>query len=224
MTRKRVAVILSGCGYLDGSEAQEAVLALLALDQAGAEVRCFAPDEEQYDVMDHQTQTKVEGMPRNMRTEAARLARGHVADAADLKASDFEALVMPGGYGAAKNLCSYAYEGVGGRVNRQVERAVKEFADAGKPIGAICIAPVVVAQVLGREKSPTMTIGNDRATADDLVRLGARHCDCPAGEACVDEANRIVTTPAYMYRSGPAEVYQGIQKLVAELMTMCGRA
>lgn len=224
MATKRVAVVLSGCGYLDGSEAQETIFSLLALDEAGAAVKCFAPDVEQCHVVDHQTGNPMEGEKRNVRTEAARLSRGNVADIRDARADDFDALVMPGGYGAAKNLCSYALEGVSGKFHPDVERLIREFSDAGKPIGAICIAPVLVAGVLGREKAPTLTIGSDEGTARDLESLGARHCNCPPGEVCVDQANRIVTTPAYMYESGPAEVCRGIRRLVGEVLAMADQA
>lgn len=220
MATKRVAVILSGCGYLDGSEAQETILSLLALDQAGARVQCFAPDTDQRHVVDHQTSQPVEGARRNCRTEAARLTRGNVADVAQARAADFDALVMPGGYGAAKNLCSYAVEGTSATVHPEVARVIREFSDAGKPIGAICIAPMLVAAVLGKEKSPTLTVGNDAATARDLEAFGARHRECPPDEACVDASNRVVTTPAYMYESSPAEVYRGIQKLVQEVLAL----
>lgn len=220
MATKRVAVVLSGCGYLDGSEAQEATYSLLALDQAGAEVTCFAPDAEQCDVVDHQTGQPAEGQTRNIRTEAARLTRGNVGDVAAARAVDFDALVLPGGYGAAKNLCNYAFEGVAGKVHPEVERLIREFSDAGKPIGAICIAPVLVANVLGKSRKPTLTIGSDEATAKDVEALGAKHCDCPPGDACVDRENRIVTTPAYMYESRPADVYRGIQKLVTEVLSL----
>jgi enhancing lycopene biosynthesis protein 2 len=211
---KRVAVILSGCGFLDGSEIQEAVFTLLALDQAGAHVTCCAPDIEQREVVNHAS-GKATNEKRNVLVEAARIARGKIRPLADIKAADFDALIMPGGYGAAKNLCSYAAEGCEAKVEDDVSRALREFHAAGKVIGAICISPMALAAAFkGSDVKPTLTIGNDAGTANDLQSFGAKHQNCDVRDFVVDRNNRIVSTPAYMYDKGPADVFTGIEKLV----------
>lgn len=218
---KRVGVLLSGCGVMDGTEIQEAVLAMLALDQADAEIICCAPNDKQPDVVDH-----LSGDPtpetRNMLVEAARIARGQIRDLEDVHAKDLDAVILPGGYGAVKNLSTYACQGPTGALHPQVERLLREFAQAGKPIGAICMAPVVAAQVfkgLGRQVS--VTVGNDPDTSRDLASMGAEHVECPVGEIVVDRKNKVVSTPAYMLAKGPAEVYTGVKKLVEAVLGLC---
>lgn len=217
----RVAVCLSGCGVLDGSEIQEAVFTLLALDQAGAEAVCCAPNIEQADVMDHIARSPVPSVKRNVLTEAARIARGNITDLALVKASDIDALILPGGFGAAKNLCTFAADGPNCRVNPEVQRLITEMLAAGKPIGAICIAPALLARVLGLTgRKGTVTIGNDAGTAGAIEKMGATHADCACASIVVDDQNRIVTTPAYMYKTSPAPVFEGIQKLVNEVVRL----
>ncbi len=219
---KRVAVLLSGCGVFDGSEIHEAVITLLALDNQGAEIICCAPNIEQRDVVNHAT-----GQPmnekRNVLVEAARIARGKIEDLSKITPSTADALILPGGFGAAKNLCSYAVDGVNLTVHPEVRRVIQEFVRAGKPIGAICIAPVVVAASLSdlADVTPTLTIGNDPKTAQDLRSLGAEHVECSARDIVVDRRNKIVTTPAYMLAKGPAELFIGIEKLVKEILDLC---
>lgn len=219
---KRVAVLLSGCGVFDGSEIHEAVLTLLALDNAGVEYVCCAPNVEQTEVVNHVTGEK---MPerRNVMVESARIARGKIKDLAVIKAADFDAVILPGGYGAAKNLSTYAMTGTGASLNPEVERVLKEFAGAHKPIGAICIAPVVVAAAFrnSAEVKATLTIGTDEATGKHIQELGAEHVCCPVKEFVVDRKNRIVSTPAYMLGQGPAEVAVGIEKLVKSVLELC---
>lgn len=217
----KVGVCLSGCGFLDGAEIQEAVCTLLALDQAGAEAVCFAPNIEQSDVIDHHTQLPIPGQVRNVLVESARIARGAIHDAAAISALDLDALIFPGGYGAAKNLSSFATEGPECRVNPQVDRIVVEMIEAGKPIGVICIAPAIVAGILGaRGLHPKLTIGTDEPTAAALSAMGAEHCPCAVTEHVVDAELKIVSTPAYMLARGPAEVYEGIKKLVDDVLRL----
>lgn len=216
----KVAVVLSGCGYLDGSEIHEAVLTLLALDRAGADVTCLAPDIDQIHVIDHRRKTPAEET-RNVLAEAARIARGKISDVGKARASDFDAVVLPGGFGAAKNLSNFASAGAKARVEPGVARFLRELHAAKKPIGAWCIAPAVLAAALRDDHKPlTLTIGDDPGTAKALEAMGARHVTCPVDEARVDEVHRIVTTPAYMYEAGIAQVAVGIDKAVAALLKL----
>jgi len=219
---KRVAVLLSGCGVFDGSEIHEAVLTLLALDSHGAEVVCCAPNIEQRDVINHATG---EVMPekRNVLVEAARIARGKIEDLSKITPAVVDALIMPGGFGAAKNLCSYAVDGVRAKVHPEVARVIYDFVKERKPIGAICIAPVIIAAAFRDTKEiiPTLTIGNDPKTILDISTMGADHIECSARDIIVDRKNKIVTTPAYMLAKGPAELYVGIEKLVKEVLELC---
>jgi enhancing lycopene biosynthesis protein 2 len=215
----KVGVVLSGCGFLDGSEIHEAVLTLLALDRAGATAVCLAPNIEQKSVVNHLTHTPAESV-RNVLEESARIARGKVQDIAKAKAGDFDALVLPGGYGAAKNLCDFAAAGAKAKVQPGVLRLVRDMHAAKKPIGAWCIAPALLAAAL-KEAHPKLTIGDDPGTAKALESMGAKHVACPVNEMRVDEENRIVTTPAYMYDAKIGQVAAGIEKAVAELLRLC---
>lgn len=216
---KKVGVVLSGCGYLDGAEIQEAVLTLLALDQKGATAVCCAPNMAA-EVTDHVTR-KPTGEKRNVLTESARIARGHIQDVARVRAADLDALILPGGFGAAKNLCSFATDGPECRVEPGVEKLVGDMLSLRKPIGAICIAPALLARIAGkRGVHATLTIGNDAGTAKAIGAMGCAHEDCVVTEFSVDEKNRIVSTPAYMLGPGPAAVFEGIRKLVDRVLAM----
>jgi len=216
----RVGVCLSGCGVFDGSEIHEAVIVLLALDRAGAEVVCMAPDAPQHHVIDHRTGEPGDGS-RNVLVESARIARGKIRSVAEVSADEIDALVLPGGFGAVKNLCDFAARGAGAKAHPDVERLVREVHARKKPIGATCIAPAAVAVAFrGTAVHPTLTIGDDAATAGALGELGAVHVTCPVDEFRVDEANRIVTTPAYMYDARISEVAVGIERLVAEVLRL----
>jgi enhancing lycopene biosynthesis protein 2 len=220
----RIGVCLSGCGVFDGAEIHEAVCTLLALDQAGAEYVCMAPNIEQYDVVDHTLQTPIPGKTRNVLMESARIARGEILDLVKVRSHDIDALIFPGGFGAAKNLCTLAIDGVECAVNPEVERLVGEMIDAGKPIGAICIAPAMLARVLTRHGlAPRVTVGNDPQTAEGIRAMGGEHVECPADQIVVDEELKVVTTPAYMLASGPAEVYAGVKKLVEKIIELTGK-
>jgi enhancing lycopene biosynthesis protein 2 len=216
---KRVGVILAGSGYLDGSEIQEATLTLLFLDKRGAKVTAMAPDVRQMHVVDHVKGEAAGSEARNVLHEAARITRGAIVDVKTVKAEDLDALIIPGGYGAAKNLCTFATEGVKLQVNPDVERLVRDMAAAGKPLGFVCIAPVIAAKVLGAKKV-RLTIGNDPATAAALNALGAVHVDTPVEQIVVDEKNRVVSTPAYMLGPTIAPVAAGIERLVGAVLEM----
>lgn len=218
---KKIAVCLSGCGFLDGAEIHEAVLTLLAIDQAGAKAVCCAPDINQASVIDHLTKSPTAGT-RNVLAESARIARGEIVNIRKVSADQIDALIFPGGFGAAKNLCSFAGDGPECNVNPDVERLTTEMLAAHKPIGAICIAPALLARIVGRKDlHPKLTIGTDAATAEAINKMGARHCDCPVTEMVVDERHKIVSTPAYMLGKGPAEVFEGIRKTVNEVLRLC---
>lgn len=215
---KKIGVVLSGCGVRDGSEIHEAVCALLAIDQAGCEAVCMAPNVD-FAVTDHLTMQDT-GEKRNILVESARIARGNIRDIKEVKAADLDAIILPGGFGAARNLCDFAMKGAAASVNPEVARLLKEMASAGKPIGAICIAPVVTAAVLGRDLAPTLTIGTDAGTATEIEKTGARHQDCPVTEFVVDKKNKLVSTPAYMLATHISQVYEGIGKCVKEVVAM----
>lgn len=217
---KRVAVVLSGCGYLDGAEIYESVSTLLALDMADAQVQCFAPDKDQMHVVHHTTQTPMEGETRNVLTEASRLARGEIKPLSDAKMDDFDALIFPGGFGAAKNLCDYAVKGADMAVDPKVDQLIKEAHAAKKPICAICIAPVLVAKSLGADHHPTLTIGTDPGTAGHIEQMGGKHASVQVTEIVVDQANKIVTTPAYMCAKRISEVWTGVSKAVNKTLSM----
>ncbi|MAE29233.1 MAG: isoprenoid biosynthesis glyoxalase ElbB [Planctomycetota bacterium] len=215
-----VGVILSGCGVYDGAEIHESVLSLLALDRAGAGIQCLAPNVEQLHVINHLTGEE-SGETRNVLVESARIARGDIMDLAEASAESLDALVIPGGFGAAKNLCDFAVAGADARPHPEVARLVGEFLEAKKPIAALCIAPALMAAIF-REVglAGEVTIGTDADTAAAISAMGARHVDCPVDEFRVDEANRVITTPVYMLAAGIAEAARGIDAAIAELLRL----
>ncbi|MDJ0782736.1 MAG: isoprenoid biosynthesis glyoxalase ElbB [Desulfosarcinaceae bacterium] len=216
---KNIGVLLSGCGVYDGSEIHEAVLTLLFLANHGAEVVCLAPDMEQVHAINHVSQV-AETATRNVMVEAARIARGEIQSLDGLAAEKLDALILPGGFGAAKNLCDFALVGPDARVHPQVNSLLTAIHAAGKPIGAMCIAPAVVVRTLGAA-SPRVTIGNDVGTAAGIAAMGGEHVNCTVEEICVDEANKIVSTPAYMLGPGISDIAQGIEKLVVQVLAWC---
>lgn len=213
---KHVAVILSGSGVYDGSEIHEAVLALLALHKQGATVQCFAPNVDQMHVIQHQT-GDVMSETRNVMVEASRIARGNVKDLAEYRASEFDALILPGGFGAAKNLCTFAVDGADCTVNEEVSRAVLETRAANNVIGAMCIAPVILAKLI---PGVTVTLGEDGDAAKAAVAMGAQHTVTDHGQVVVDEANRVVTTPAYMLDAHLGNIEEGAAALVKAVLNM----
>jgi enhancing lycopene biosynthesis protein 2 len=217
MSQKRVAVVLAGCGYLDGAEIHEAVITLLALDRAGAVVQCAAPDKPQLHVVDHLT-GEPSGETRNVLRESARIARGKVLPLSAIQAADFDALFLPGGFGAAKNLSTVAIDGPAATVDPEVSRVLREFRAAGKPIGAVCIAPAVVVAAL---REGEVTIGDDAGTARAIAAMGGGHVACGVREVHVDTARRIVTAPAYMYGNERiGNVAAGIEQAVAATLAL----
>ncbi|MBN2385192.1 isoprenoid biosynthesis glyoxalase ElbB [bacterium] len=215
---KKIGVLLAGCGVFDGSEIHEAVITLLAIDRAGAEAICIAPNIEQMQVVNHLTQKPV-AEKRNVLVESARIARGKIRDLAHVSAADLDALVLPGGYGAAKNLSDFGIKGADATVQKEVQRILVELNAAGKPIGAICIAPATLTKALAH-KHPEVTIGSDAGTADAIERMGGKHVHCTVEEIQVDHVNKLVTTPAYMLGPGIKDIALGIEKLVNQIVTM----
>lgn len=219
---KNVAVILSGCGVNDGSEIHEAVLTLLALDHHGATVTCAAPDIQQAHVIDHQKRAPATGETRSVMSESARIARGPVRDVADLDPEDFDAVILPGGFGAAKNLCTFAFDAKDFEVNGDVASFLTRFHETGKPIGFMCIAPAIAARLFG-EEGLRFTIGTDRETAAALSAFGGTHVDCPVDEIVIDDELNVVTTPAYMLAQRITEAEAGITKLVDAVLARTGK-
>ena len=216
---KKVGVTLSGCGVYDGAEIHEAVITMLALDRRGADMVLCAPDVAQLHVVNHLTGEVVDGESRNVLVESARIARGVIRDVAAVSADELDALILPGGYGAAKNLCDFALAGPDCTVNPDVARLVRAVHAHGKPVAAVCIAPALLAKVLG-EHQPKLTIGNDPATAGALEKMGARHVGCPVDELVVDRERKLVSTPAYMLATRISEAAAGIEKAVDALLDM----
>ncbi|MBT3784700.1 isoprenoid biosynthesis glyoxalase ElbB [bacterium] len=217
----KVAVILSGCGVYDGSEIHESVMALFYLQHANFEIVYTAPNVDQFHVINH-TSSEESSQPRNVLVESARIARGPVLDLSDANPEDFDAVVLPGGFGAAKNLCNFAIKGVEAEVQPDVERFLIKSHQLGKPIGAICISPVVLALIASRFQTQSklnLTIGNDPATSEAIEKLGCEHSVKKVDEICVDEKNKIITTPAYMLGQNVVEIASGIEKLVQKLGT-----
>lgn len=213
---KKIAVLLSGCGVYDGSEIYETVCTLMALEHCGVAYQCVAPDMLQHHVINHLTG---EPMPekRHVLIEAARLARGNVKSLSDVSADDFDGLMVPGGFGAAKNLSDFAFQGEKATVNDAVLQFCKGFAEAGKPAGYVCIAPTMVANIYG--PGVLVTIGNDPDTKHAIEAMGGRHQDC-AVDACVaDEAHKVATCPAYMLAQSITQAQAGIEKCVKQVVS-----
>lgn len=214
---KKIAVILSGCGVYDGAEIHESVITLLRLDQRGAQVQCFAPNIAQLHVINHLTG---EEMPesRNVLVESARIARGNVKDLREARAEDFDALIVPGGFGSAKNLSNFAVEGAGCTVQPEVLALTEAFAEAGKPVGLICISPALAAKIYG--PGVLCTIGNDVDTAAAVTKMGGTHEECTVTDIVEDRARKLVSTPAYMLAQNISEAAAGINKLVDRVLEL----
>lgn len=217
----KVGVVLSGCGVYDGSEIHEAVITLLALDRAGAEALCMAPDIDQMHVVNHLTGTAAEGEKRNVLVESARIARGKIRNIKDVRSTEIDALIFPGGFGAAKNLCDFAVKGPQCEIHPEVARLVREIVQAKKPLAAVCIAPALLSKVLGQDGlAHKLTIGTDPDTAKALEAMGSTHEACPVTEFVVDRENKIVSTPAYMLAGRISEAAEGIEKTVRALLEL----
>lgn len=212
----KVAVILSGCGVFDGSEIHEATLVMLRLDEAGIPYQCMAPDIEQMHVINH---ISGEPMPerRNVLVESARLCRGNIVDLAQADPSDYAAVILPGGFGVAKNLCNFAVAGAAMQVNPDVERFVGAMHAAGKPVGMICIAPAMAPRLIG--EGVACTVGRDDDPAAEAIRaMGGEHRTCAVDRFIVDEQNNVISTPAYMLAGRISDAAAGITRLVTEIV------
>ncbi len=217
--QKKVAVILSGCGVYDGAEIHESVLTLLRLDQRGAQVQCFAPDIPQLHVVDHYRGDEMDET-RNVLVESARIARGQIKNLRELHVGDFDALIIPGGFGVAKNLSDFAISGPLCSVQGDVLNATQSFAKAGKPVGLMCIAPALAAKIFGQ--GVQCTIGSDHETATALQQMGALHVESTVEDIVVDQTHKLVTTPAYMLAGSISEAAAGINELVDRVLEMVG--
>lgn len=214
---KKVAVILSGCGVFDGSEIHEAVLALHAIEKQGASWHCFAPNIEQLHVINHLT-GEVMTEKRNVLVEAARLVRGKIDDLEKLKADDYDALLLPGGFGAAKNLTDFAVKGTECTINAHVASACRAFAQSGKPAAYLCIAPTIIPMIY--EHGVQGTIGNDKDTAIAFNHMGGDHINCPVDDFVYDHEHNVLSTPAYMLAGSISEAASGIERLVEKLIEL----
>ncbi|PCJ52063.1 MAG: isoprenoid biosynthesis protein ElbB [Planctomycetota bacterium] len=221
MQQPQVGVILCGSGRFDGSEIHESVLTLLHLSRAGAKIRCFAPDEAQFSVCEHIEGKSVEGESRNMLTEASRIARGEIEPLSRAKTAELDALILPGGNGAAVNLCDFGLKGAAGSVNVDLQTLLADMADLRKPIGAICIAPAIVALALPNRQIQ-MTLGDaDCEAALEASKTGNTFTACPVDQIVCDKPNQVVTTPAYMLGPDIAAVDRGIGLLVEKVLAWC---
>ncbi|HCN63946.1 MAG TPA: isoprenoid biosynthesis protein ElbB [Pseudomonas sp.] len=221
MTTKNIAVVLSGCGVYDGTEIHESVITLLRLSQRGAHVQCFAPNIAQLHVINHLTG---EEMPesRNVLVESARIARGEIKDIREAKVDDFDALIVPGGFGAAKNLSSFATEGAACSVQPDVLALAEAFAEASKPIGLMCISPAIAAKIYG--PGVICTIGKDADTAAAVEKMGGTHQECEVSDIVEDKARKLVSTPAYMLAQSISEAASGINKMVDRVLELTQHA
>ena len=213
----KIGIVLSGCGVNDGSEIHEAVITMLELDKAGVDMLLMAPNIDQLHVINHATGEEMDDS-RNVLVESARISRGDIEDIAVVTSENVDALIFPGGFGVAKNLSDYAMAGVECSVNPDVLRLSREVHNEGKPIGAICIAPAIMATILSGETE--LTVGFDEQTASDIDAMGAKHVFCPVDEIVVDKEKKVVSTPAYMEAKSIKEAALGIEKLVAEILNM----
>lgn len=213
---KKIAVVLAGCGVYDGAEIHEATLTMLAIARQGAAYQCFAPDMEQAHVVNHLNGEEM-NEKRNVLVEAARIARGNIKALSEYSPADYDAIVFPGGFGAAKNLCTFAFDGPDCTVNKDVEDAIRSTVAAEKPVGALCISPALIAKVLGDVQ---VTIGQDQGTADAIETLGAKHVKTTHGEIVVDEKYKVITTPCYMLDASISQIADGANNVVAKILEM----
>ena len=216
----KIGVCLSGCGVNDGAEIHESVITALTLDKAGVEILFTAPNMEQAKVVNHLTGDEM-GESRNVLVESARIARGNIIDLAELTANNMDALIFPGGFGAALNLCDFALKGADCDIHPEVNRIIHEMLQANKPLGFICIAPALFARAAkNADKTAKITIGNDQETADEIAKLGSQHEICTVDDFIVDETNKIVSTPAYMLANRISETAEGIEKLITKVIEL----
>jgi len=215
-TKKKLAVILSGCGHQDGAEIHESTLTLLAIHKLGADFQCFAPDKNQFHVINHISGEELQET-RNVLIESARIARGDILDLATYMVDKYDALILPGGFGAAKNLSTFAFDGPNCEVDQTVKDAILLTHQAKKPIGALCIAPVILAKLLN---NATVTIGTNVEVAEGIAAMGGKHTTTSHGEITIDRENLLVTTPCYMLDSRIDHIADGAENLVKEILAM----
>lgn len=215
MKTKKFAVVLSGCGVFDGAEIHEATLTLLAIMKNGGTYQCFAPDIYQHHVINHLTGEEINER-RNVLVESARIARGKIKPLNEFKADEFDAIIFPGGFGAAKNLSSIAFDGASAKINTEVERSVLEMHKLGKPIGALCISPAVIAAII--RNNVEVTIGAEKATADVIEKMGGKHKTTTHGEVTIDKKNKVFTTPCYMLNATILDIENGAMNVVKEMI------
>ena len=216
---KNIGVIMAGCGYLDGAEIREAVLTLLSIDKHEAKATIYAPNVDQHHVVNHLTGEET-GESRNVLLETARIARGEVKDLSEVNMNELDALIIPGGFGVAKNLSSLAFDGPKGNIHSDFSKVLIDCHKSNKPIGAICISPAVICLALGKAQ-PELTIGNDSSTAGVISELGGKHVDCEVHQIYTDEKNKIVSTPAYMYGDAPiSKIAEGIDQCVNQVISL----
>lgn len=213
---KKFAVVLSGNGVFDGAEIHEAILTIYAIAKKGAAYEIFAPDIPQHHVINHITGDEMDET-RNVLVESARIARGNIKALSDFSGKDFDALVFPGGFGAAKNLSSFAFDGVDCKVNPDVEKAIREMISLGKPVGALCISPVILAKIL---EDVELTIGQDTGTAEAVEKMGATHKNTSHGEVVVDQKHKVVTTPCYMLDASIDQIGDGAENVIDAILRL----
>ena len=211
---KKFAVVLAGCGVFDGAEIHEATLTMLAIKRQGADYKCFAPDIPQHHVINHLSGDEM-NESRNVLVEAARIARGEIKALSDYKAEDFDALIIPGGFGAAKNLSTVAFDGPKAKVNEDVEKAVLNTLKAKKPIGALCISPAFIAKII---KGVNVTVGQDEGSIQAIEAMGGKHVKTTHGDVVVDEENLVFTTPCYMLDAEITDIDDGASNIVGEML------
>ncbi len=214
MEKKKFAVVLSGCGVYDGAEIHEATLTMLAIMRQGADYQCYAPDIEQHHVINHISGDQM-NETRNVMIESARIARGDIKPLSEFKGNDFDALIFPGGFGAAKNLSTVAFNGSDATINPDVEKAVMQMVDLNKPIGALCISPAFIAKIL---KDINVTIGNDKGTIEAIEAMGATHVETDHGDVVFDENKLVFTTPCYMLDATILDIDDGANNIVKAIL------
>lgn len=215
-SEKQIAVVLAGSGVYDGSEIHEAMLTLYALSKNNVAYQIFAPDINQHHVINHLTGEEM-NESRNVLVESARIARGNIQPVDKLNMGDFDALIFPGGFGVAKNLCNFAFEGSNCTVLPEIEKIIKDCVHQNKPLGALCISPVMITKVLGNIK---VTIGQDSGTIEAIEKMGGKHETTTHGEVVTDEKHKIVTTPCYMLDATIAEIGIGAENVVKKIISM----
>lgn len=211
---KKFAVVLAGCGVFDGAEIHEATLAMLAIRQQGGSYQCFAPNINQHHVINHITGEEMNEI-RNVLIESARISRGDVKDLSDFNPKDYDALLFPGGFGVAKNLCNFAFKGSDCEVTPTVEKAIKATHKAQKPIGVLCISPVLIARVLG---DVDITVGQDEPTIENVEKMGTTHIKATHGEVIIDKKNNVFSTPCYMLDATIEQIYEGASNIVKSIL------